>query len=411
MKYDTSHLASLFKYANEGFIATGRKGDIVLVNPAACRMFGFTESELLGQPIEVLIPIESRHHHVQLREAFYDKPSNRQMGHGRDLHGVRKDGVRFPVEVSLSVYTHEDQLFVMAFIVDITHRKSIEKKILQQQRELQKMTEELRSLNEDLEMKVEDRTVILKEALQNLEHSQNELRELLDKERQLNEMKSSFVSMASHEFRTPLTTILSSIALLSKYTQSDQQVQRDKHITKVRDSVKHLNNLLDDFLSLGRLEEGKVAANISDVNLKNLMHETVEEMRRMVKHEQEILLEYSGDEMIESDKNMVKNILFNLISNAIKFSDAGKKIFIKSSATNGIIRLTVQDEGIGIPKDDFERLFTSFFRSRNVQNIQGTGLGLHIVKRYTDLLQGTIDMKSEINKGTTVSINLPSKYE
>ena len=226
MQYDSSHLASLFEFANEGFIATGRAGEMVLVNPAACKMFGFSENELLGQKIEVLVPSESRNSHVKLRDAFYDNPSNRVMGHGRDLHGVKKDGVRFPVEVSLSVYTHQAQTFVMAFIVDISHRKSIEQKILLQQEELKRITEQLRTLNEDLEVKVEERTLILKDALQNLEQSQIELKEALDKERQLNEMKSSFVSMASHEFRTPLTTILSSTALLSKYSQTDQQPQR-----------------------------------------------------------------------------------------------------------------------------------------------------------------------------------------
>ena len=411
MQYDTSHLASLFEYANEGFIATGRDGKIVLVNPAACKMFGFAGNELLGQPIELLIPRESREHHVQLRKEFYNKPTNRVMGHGRDLHGVKKDGVSFPVEVSLSVYTHQENTFVMAFIVDISHRKNIELKILQQQQELQKVTEELRILNEDLEMKVEDRTTILKEALQNLEQSQNELKESLDKERQLNEMKSSFVSMASHEFRTPLTTILSSTALLSKYTHTEQQVQRDKHIARIGDAVKHLNNLLDDFLSLGRLEEGKVTAKISDIDINKLLHDSVEEMKRIAKPGQDIILAHQGNGTVQSDKNMLKNILFNLMSNAIKFSENDKKVYVNASVSNGRVKISVTDEGIGIPKDDFEHLFTSFFRSRNAQNIQGTGLGLHIVKRYTDLLDGTIDMKSEIDKGTTVTITLPSKYE
>jgi PAS domain S-box-containing protein len=411
MEYDSSHLASLFEHANEGFVATARNGEIVLVNPAACRMFDFAENELLGQKIELLIPRESREHHVKLRDDFYKSPSNRVMGHGRDLHGVKKNGVKFPVEVSLSVYTHKDQTFVMAFIVDITQRKSIEQKILQQQKELQKITEQLRMLNEDLEMKVEERTVILREALQNLEQSQLELKEALDKERLLNEMKSSFVSMASHEFRTPLTTILSSTALLSKYTQTEQQLQREKHIGKIRDSVKHLNNLLDDFLSLGRLEEGKVAANITRFSLKELVQDTVEEMRRLTKPGQEIISEHVGNEEIESDKNMLKNILLNLSSNAIKFSDSGKNIHVHTNVTNMRVKITVRDEGMGIPREDFEHLFTSFFRSRNAQNIQGTGLGLHIVKRYTDLLHGSIDMQSELNKGTTVTIFIPAKYD
>lgn len=410
MQYKSSHLASLFDHANEGVIATDRGGDIILVNPAACKMFGFPEVDLLGQKIEVLIPKECRANHINLRDAFCDNPSNRVMGHGRDLHGIKKDGTRFPVEVSLSVYTYQAQTFVMAFIVDISHRKSIEEKILLQQEELKRITEQLRTLNEELEAKVEERTLILKDALQNLEQSQIELKDSLDKERQLNEMKSSFVSMASHEFRTPLTTILSSTGLLSKYNQTEQQPQREKHISKIKDSVKHLNNLLDDFLSLGRLEEGKVAANIVTINLKDLIRDTVEEMRRLAKPGQEITWEHNGDDEIQSDKNMLKNIILNLTSNAIKFSDSGKSIYVQTFVTNVRMKITVRDEGMGIPKEDFEHLFTSFFRSRNAQNIQGTGLGLHIVRRYIEMLHGTIDMKSELNKGTTVTIFLPSKY-
>ena len=138
----------------------------------------------------------------------------------------KKNGEKFPVEVSLSYYYQGEECFVIAFIVDITHRKEIEESMRLQQRELERVTNEIRSLNADLEMKVEERTLILKEALQKLEESQRELSEALDKERELNEIKGRFVSMASHEFRTPLSTVLSSASLLAKYTKTEDQEKK-----------------------------------------------------------------------------------------------------------------------------------------------------------------------------------------
>ena len=252
---DQAHMTSLFENATEGIILTGHHGNIVLVNPAAERMFGYQNREIIGQPIEILIPAQFKAHHHHLRDGFYKTPSNRVMGQGRDLFGKKKDGSNIPVEVSLSHYKKDDELFVIAFIVDITRRKEIERNMLEQQKELQKVSTEIRKLNAELEVKVEERTVILKEALQKLEQSQRELSEALDKEKQLSEIKSRFVSMASHEFRTPLSTVLSSASLLAKYTTTEEQEKRSRHIDKIKSSVRHLNDILEDFLSLGKLDE------------------------------------------------------------------------------------------------------------------------------------------------------------
>ena len=214
LQFDKTHMTSLFENATEGILLTNNKGVIILVNPAAERIFQYKANELINKPIEVLIPQQYRHGHVKLREGFHKHPSDRQMGSGRDLNGVRKNGDQIPVEVSLSFYHHQNELFVIAFIVDITLRKESESEMLKQQMKLEKVTNDIRKLNAQLEIKVEERTAILKEALQRLEQSQLELNEALDKERQLNEIKSRFVSMASHEFRTPLSTVLSSASLL-----------------------------------------------------------------------------------------------------------------------------------------------------------------------------------------------------
>jgi PAS domain S-box-containing protein len=410
MQFNVVHLTSLFENATEGIVATNHLGNIILINPSACRMFGYTKDELVAQKIDVLIPSGNRAGHVKLRDGFYHDPRNRVMGQGRDLHAERKDGSTFPVEVSLSTYVQNDERYVIAFVIDITQRKLIEKSNILQRQQLETVTDEMRKLNADLEAKVEERTIILREALQRLEESQNELSGALDKERQLNEIKSRFVSMASHEFRTPLSTVLSSASLLGKYVTAEDQEKRVKHIEKIKSSVKQLNNLLEDFLSLGKLEEGKVGAKFSEFNLLELIEDTIEEMKGMLKNDQQIRNHYEGAVIIESDQNLVRNILINLISNAIKFSENEGIIHVNSTVHDKNVIIVIQDDGIGISAEDSEHLFSSFFRGKNATNIQGTGLGLHIVKRYLNLLGGSIHFKSKLGKGTSVDFTIPIKY-
>ena len=406
---DQAHMTSLFENATEGIILTNGTGNIVMVNPAIERMFEYKREELIGKPIEILIPDKYKPHHHQLREGFYHKPSNRVMGQGRDLNGRKKDGIDLPVEVSLSHYKRNGELFAIAFIVDITLRKNIEINMLQQKAELEKITDKIRQLNAELEVKVEERTLILKEALQKLEQSQQELSEALDKERQLNEIKSRFVSMASHEFRTPLTTVLSSASLLSKYTTSDEQDKRDKHIQRIKNSVNNLNDILEDFLSLGKLNEGKVETIVEKVNLKSVLEDTIDEMKALVKKGQQFVLDCTDSCEACTDKKLFRNILINLLSNAIKFSEEGKTITIKARVVVDKAIISVVDQGIGISDNDQQHLFSSFFRAANATNIKGTGLGLHIVKRYIDLLGGEVELQSVLNKGTTVNFTIPAK--
>lgn len=409
---DQQQLAALFANATEGIILTNDKGQIVLLNPAAYRLFEYERDDLPGQPIDLLIPQRLRPRHAEYREGFYHHPGNRTMGHGRDLFARKKNGQEFPVEVSLSYYKQKNTLYVIAFIVDITQRKQAEKELVDRQQQLEKITEEIRRLNTGLETKVEQRTLILREALQELEKSQKELHEALDKEKELNEIKSRFVSMASHEFRTPLSTVLSSAALLGRYTQSEEQEKRDKHIRRIKDSVKHLNTLLDDFLSLGKLEEGKVKAEPAQFVIKEFLDEVVEEMRPLAKDGQEIVCDFASDSAtFVSDKRLLKNVLINLLSNAVKFSPEGAAIRLDASLTKNQLKLSVRDKGIGISEEDQQHLFSSFFRGANALNIEGTGLGLHIVRRYVDLLYGSIHLQSALNEGTTITIEVPDQSQ
>lgn len=406
---DASHIISLFENATEGIILTNSSGNIVLVNPAAERIFGYKPKEIVGKSIEILIPDRFKPHHHQLRSGFYQHPQNRVMGQNRDLNARKKDGTDIPVEVSLSYYERDNELFVVAFVIDITHRKEIENNMLRQKKELEHISREMRKLNKELEGKVQERTAILQEALQRLEQSQIELSEALDKERQLNEIKSRFVSMASHEFRTPLSTVLSSASLLSKYTKEEEQEKRTRHIEKIKTSVKHLNNILEDFLNLGKLDEGKVQVNTTTFDLEEFIGEITEDMKGLLKNDQQIIFNHEGEKKVVTDKNLLKNVLINLITNAIKFSNEGTIIEITGIGNEAEAGITVADHGIGISDEDQMHLFTSFFRGNNATNIAGTGLGLHIVKRYVDLLAGSISLQSQLNKGTTITVNIPIK--
>jgi len=411
MRADPVHLTSLFENATEGIILTDQTGKVVMVNPAAQRMFGYTAEELVGHPIEILIPERVQLHHKELRENFYQNPQNRSMGQGRDLNARRKDGSDIPVEVSLSHYERNEGLFVIAFVIDITERKKTESNLIRQQKELEQMAGDMRKLNAQLEAKVEERTLILKEALKKLEESQQELSESLSKEKQLNEIKSRFVSMASHEFRTPLSTILSSAILVSKYPGAEENDKRERHLKKIKDSVSHLNNLLEDFLSLGKLEEGKVSVSISSFVVKEFIDDIIEEMRVIQKKGQQIICSYEGEENFTTDKRLLKNILINLFSNAFKFSAEDRPVWIHIKNVNRHLNIAIKDEGLGIPDEDQHHLFTTFFRGKNATNIEGTGLGLPIVKRYVDLLNGTVSLKSKLGEGTIVDFTLPKLVE
>lgn len=407
VQFDRTHMTSLFENATEGIILTDTSGTIMLANPSAEHVFGYEKDELIGKPVEQLIPTKFHTHHGSLRKGYYKVPANRPMGLGRELFAIRKNGKEFPVEVSLSHYTQNNELFVIAFVVDITQRKETEHNIHQKQVELERITAEVQLLNARLEAKVEERTVILKEALERLEESQKELNESLAKERHLNELKSRFVSMASHEFRTSLTTILSSATLASKYTNTSDQEKREKHIGKIKDAVKHMNELLEDFLSLGKLEENKVAISISSFNVLECIEEVSEEVRAQAKQGQVIRIHSEGDAIFTTDKRLLKNTLINLLSNAIKFSD--ENTYIDVTVVNAAKKLTisVKDNGIGIPAEDISHLFENFYRAKNAANIQGTGLGLPILKRYLNLLNGKIEVISQLEKGSTFTITLP----
>lgn len=398
-------LQALFDYATEGILVVDGKGDIIRANPAIQKLFGYAQGELIGQKIEVLIPRRYSNKHVDLRENYTGKPHARAMGVGIDLYGVRKDGSEFPVEVSLSPYTTENSKYIIGFVIDITLRKRAEETLKQKKEEVERLAKELKLANVDLEKRVKERTMILEEAISELNKTKEELDEAIAKERELNELKSRFVSMASHEFRTPLTTILSSLSLATKYAEQNDTEKQMKHINRIKTAVSNLTDILNDVLSISKLEEGKIHVNIEELDIKALATEIVQELDITTVHH--IDYTHTGTETISCDAKILRHILLNLLSNAIKFSPETEIIHLNTEVKNNTLHIVVKDKGIGMSEEDQQHLFERFYRAPNAANIQGTGLGLNIVAKYIEMLNGEITCQSKLNQGTTFTIKIP----
>jgi PAS domain S-box-containing protein len=390
-------LNALFEYTTEGIIIANQSGTIIRANPSSEKLFGYDKGELLNQKIEILVPSKFSHTHEKHRDGYNKNPHSRSMGKGLDLYGKKKDGTEFPVEISLSHYKTNDEMFVIAFIIDRTERKEAEERI--------------KRVNAELELKVEERTKILKETLHQLEASKDELSAALEKEKELNDMKSRFVTMASHEFRTPLSTILSSASLIGKYKSTEEEDKRHKHVDRIKSAVTNMTLILNDFLSAGKLEEGKISVNLVSIDVPAYINESLNELSNFLKPGQVVNYMHQGDINFVCDKQFLKNMIINLVSNASKFSNENKAIEITTINSNNELQLIVKDNGMGIPADEQKNLFERFFRAKNALNIQGTGLGLSIVAKYVEVLKGSIKFESELNIGTTFYIKLPLQDE
>jgi PAS domain S-box-containing protein len=404
IKEEKQRFEALFQFATMAIIVAESNGKITMANKFAKALFGY-EDDIFSLVVEDLIPRRFRKEHEGYRKGYNKNPTNRAMGHGLDLFAIRKDGAEFPVEVSLGHYQVNEEKFTIAFIIDISARKEIEETMVRQKEQLERSNREIEQLNDELEIKVITRTKELEETLKALEESKSELEIALNKEKELSDLKTRFVSMASHEFRTPLSTILSSASLVAKYRQSEEQDKRDKHIQRIRSAVNNLTDILNEFLSIGRIEEGKVQANFSSFNVKEHIQLVCNEMTTILKKGQRFNYVHTGEPRVYLDLSLLRNVMINLLSNAIKFSPENAVISVSSQVDEKTIIIAVKDNGLGIPEEDKKHLFERFFRANNVTNIQGTGLGLHIVSKYVELMNGNIEVESELEKGTTFTIH------
>ena len=411
-------LKAIFDAAVDGIIIINQRGIIEEVNGASCRLFGYEASEMIGNNVNILMPMEHSKMHDSYLHSYKETRHAKIIGKGREVEGKKKNGEVFPFWLAVIEVSLENRTIYTGFIHDLTEIKNaehklktmnenLEKKVVERTYELENAVNQLLSLNRQLEEEITNRI----KTQSKLRDRESELEKSLAKERELGELKSRFVSMASHEFRTPLSTILSSVSLIGRYTETDQQANRDKHINKVKSSVTHLTGILNDFLSMNKLEEGKITSNIESFDVIELSKEVVEELKTILKINQQIISDCDFSEnLVTSDRKILKNILINLISNAIKYSDENGIINYCMKANKTYIEFSVSDNGIGIPDEDQKHLFDRFFRASNVINIEGTGLGLNIVKKYVEILNGEISFTSKLYDGTTFNVKIPNHF-
>jgi PAS domain S-box-containing protein len=377
---------AIFLNASLTIIVCNNDGKIIAMNPFGLAEFGYTQAELKDAMLEVLLPKRFREKHITHRNSYFRHPVSRSMGSRLELFAQHKDGTEFPVEISLGYFKKDNLNYVVAFVNNVSIRKEAE--------------QALALLNDELEDKVSKRTVELTSALQELEQSKQQVVVALEKERELSNLKTRFVSTVSHEFRTPLSTILSSAYLVEKYLTETDQPKRQKHIQRIIHSVNILTDTLNDLLTVGKIEEGKIQTRISRFSIIEFINKIVYEMQVSLKDGQEIIYNHAGHELVFSDPGILRHIIVNLLSNAIKFSEKNCPIYVLSSVQVDDFLLSVKDRGIGISKEDQMHLTERFFRASNAVNIEGTGLGLHIVAKYATLLNGTMECVSNLNEGT-----------
>ncbi len=396
-----SRLQAIIDTAIDGIITINDKGIVETVNNSAAQLFQYPPREIIGHNIKMLMPQPYRAEHDDYISRYNRTKKPKIIGIGRDVIGRTKSGGHFPFRLAVSEVILNDRIIFTGIIHDISDLKSAEAS--------------LKQLTEDLEEKVEERTDELEKAVNSLlstnkqlEERENQLNAALSKEKELNELKSRFVSMASHEFRTPLSSIMSSASLIGKYVEKGEVEKSSKHIERIKSSVNNLTGILNDFLSLSKIEEGKVIVNKENINLRNLCNTILSDVQSMLKRNKKIIHNGVEDIVIYTDPRVLKNILFNLISNAIKYTNKEKSIIeLTAKAMGSDLVIEVSDNGLGIPDKEQKHLFDRFFRASNVETIQGTGLGLNIVLRYVKLLDGDINYQSIENEGTTFQVTIP----
>lgn len=343
-------------------------GRIVLANGQAEKAFGWQRDELLGKPVESLLPERYRAFHVGHRSDFFSNPRTRSMGAGLELYGVRKNGKEFPVEISLSPLKTEEGILVMSAIRDITDRKRVER--------------ELQSKNRELE--------------------------------QANNAKDSFLAVMSHELRTPLNAIIGFTGTLLMKLPGPLTSEQEKQLSTVQRSARHLLSLINDLLDLAKISAGKISVDMETLDCRTIAMDVINTLEPMAERKGLRLEHALPDDalLVLADRRALHQIILNLINNAVKFTEAGGvNISIEAvldDAGSAWVELHVKDTGIGISAEDQANLFSAFTRLNLNNNAEkeGTGLGLHLSQQLAELQGGQILCQSQPGEGSTFTLRL-----
>lgn len=409
---DTELFSILFDGISEGALIVNTKQEIVELNSSAANMFCYSKDELKGCHINVLIPKKFHNSHHAHVKSFIKKDEKRQMGANRKIFGLKKSGESFPIEAGLNPFEINGHKYIMTLITDITERvktqekiqnlnSSLEKKVEQRTKELKNTIEDLSELNE-----------LLTDEVSRRKRAEARIKTALQKERELNDLKTKFLSLVSHEFKTPLSGILTSSTLASKYTKEDQQDKREKHLNTIKNKVHYLTSILNDFLSIERLESGKVTYKFDHFSLLNLINEVVYNANVTLKSGQIIKYPQDLDDIeLYQDRNVLELILSNLLNNAIKYSKEDTQIELNVKSEGNYLYFNINDQGIGIPEKDQKHIFERYFRAENALLNQGTGIGLNIIKVHLENLGGNVKFESKENEGSQFFVKIPIKHE
>ncbi len=387
-------LNAIITNAIDGIITISDRGIVESINPSACRLFEYSPQEVIGHNISMLMPPPDSERHNDYIHRYQNSGVPHIIGIGREVTGLKKDGSRFPFRLAVSEVQFSGRKIFTGFIHDLSLQKEAEDKLKHHAAHLEEL--------------VAERTKSLKKTVEELSAAKEEVSLSLEKEKELGQLKSRFVSMASHEFRTPLSSIQLSAALIDKHAQPYKNDHIGKHVAKIKIAVGNLTTILNDFLSLEKLEAGRIEPTFSKFDLVKLAEEITEEMQLVAKQNQSIIYQHTGTHRtVYLDLNLLKNCVLNLIANAIKYSGENTFIEFNTEVNEKECIITIQDNGIGIPENDQKHLFEAFFRAHNTGNIPGTGLGLNIVERYTSLMNGQVHFKSSVNLGTLFILTFP----
>lgn len=386
-------------------------GSPIYINDAFVHLSGYSKEELQSMDQGSFFKMV----HPEDREFVQNQYMIKIKGEKEALlnysyRGLRKNGDAIWIDHYSKPIMYEDKPAILVTFIDITDRKEAEN--------------EIKMLNQDLEIRVSDRTAQLEDTLEELRFENEErkraqdelyrakekLAKALEAEKELNELKTKFISMVSHEYRTPLTVILSSTYLLEQYFELGDKQNFAKNLEKIQSSVKNMNDLLEDILIIGKSEIGKLHYKESTFEIISLAAKIVEEIKIVDENHHDIRFVHNVNEaQIKSDKKLTQQIISNLLTNSVKYSEKGKLVDFIIKVQNDTFIIDIKDEGIGIPEEDQKYLFQPFHRSRNVDKIKGTGLGLVIVKKSVDTMKGKINVESTEGKGTRIKIELPYK--